>query len=685
LGERVDLWTIGSTKEPEHTLLQRSLRSALRRPALLSAVIGGALLVLAAPALAIKTGPPSASQLPSGDKAREDSEALAQAMGPGWDAPFIVAAQSEDGPVTAKENLKAISRFQKRLAAVPGVIAVIGPAQVTAKAKPLTEKAAGLLGAEGEKRLKTLERLGPKLSKASDGVGRLREGVAGAASGAGLLGEGSGKARGGAAKIAQALAKAAGAGAKAGEVTGKLASGASRLAEGQRSAKAASLSVALGLHDLLPQLRKGSLARARKLRAELKSDPKLHAQADALVLALSAARGEVRSLRGQASQLNGGMAKLVGGGEKLAKGTQRLADAASSLGGGLERLSSGAGKLASGLGQLTGGTHRLASGLSQGYARSEPLQSGLGKAGRRVSSQVGRLAGQREALLEQSPGLFRSGYLTLAAIDGAGAKQRQGASQAIDVSHGGSAAAIAVISRFGLNTPGSEALDRRLNAMARSFEGQSGMSAGVAGGPAQLTDYNRITRTHVPLVIAAMAAVTFLALVVLLRALWLAALATALNLLTVAVAFGVLVLLFDLPSGWPLGGHGYVDAIGAAGIFGIVFGLSVDYAVFLLARMREAYEQTGDHRYAISFGLQRTARVITGAAAIMIAVFACFAAAPIATVSQLGIGLTVAVALDATVVRIALLPALMLLIGERVWWLPAPLERALPRIELHPA
>ena len=113
-------------------------------------------------------------------------------------------------------------------------------------------------------------------------------------------------------------------------------------------------------------------------------------------------------------------------------------------------------------------------------------------------------------------------------------------------------------------------------------------------------------------------------------------------------------------------------------IFGIVFGLSIDYAVFLLVRMREHYDREGDNAAAIMFGLEKTARVITGAAAIMMAVFVVFAGAPIATVSQLGIGLTVAVLLDATVVRIVLLPALMLLIGDRVWWLPRWLDRALP-------
>jgi RND superfamily putative drug exporter len=117
-------------------------------------------------------------------------------------------------------------------------------------------------------------------------------------------------------------------------------------------------------------------------------------------------------------------------------------------------------------------------------------------------------------------------------------------------------------------------------------------------------------------------------------------------------------------------------------IFGLVFGLSIDYAVFLLSRMREHYDRHGDNAAAIKFGLDKTARVITGAAAIMMAVFIAFAGAPAATVSQLGIGLTVAVILDATVVRIVLLPALMLLAGERIWWLPRWLERVLPKLDV---
>jgi RND superfamily putative drug exporter len=164
----------------------------------------------------------------------------------------------------------------------------------------------------------------------------------------------------------------------------------------------------------------------------------------------------------------------------------------------------------------------------------------------------------------------------------------------------------------------------------------------------------------------------------LLRAPLLAALAVALNLLSVGAAVGVVTLACKIPAGYPLGGHAYIDTVGAAAIFGVTFGLSIDYAVFLLARMRESYRVDHDNAAAIKFGLDRTAGVITGAAAIMAAVFASFAVAPVATVSQMGLGLTVAILLDATVVRIVLLPALMLLLGDRVWGTPAWLDRLLP-------
>jgi len=692
LGPRVNLWHIGSSAGGSHTLLTRALATALRRPAAVAALISAVLLLLASPAIAIKTGPPSVEQLPTSAPARQDAELISRQMGRGWDAPFIVVAATDEGAITSARDLRHLSKFQDLLARQPGVQAVIGPGQIAKRVAPLQRRGQRLLGEPGQRQLDQLSELGPKLREAGAGVGQLRAGIDRAAAGAGLLGEGSDKAQTGAAQIAEGLTKAAAGGDRATGAIARLADGSARLADGQRSAQAGSLSLSLGLHDLLPQVRRGALARARELRAELtreaRTDPELKAAADQasqLVIQLAGTRNEIRSLRNNAARLNAGMNRLASGGSQLATGTRRLAEGAGALGTGLDRLATGAGALANGLTRLHGGTEALATGLSEGYRRSAPLESGLARAAVKVTESAGSVRRDVDSLRRGSPHLFESGYFVLSALDGAPAGSRDQASQAIDLKHGGQAAAMLVVPRYSLNTPGSEALNHRLNHLADRFSVKADLRTGVAGGAAQLTDYNEVTRTHVPIVILAMTLITFLALVVVLRALILAAVAVVLNLATVGVAFGVLVLLFEVPADWPLGGHTYVDAIGAAGIFGIVFGLSVDYAVFLLARMREAYEETGDHAGAISFGLQKTAGVITGAAAIMMAVFITFAAAKISTVSQLGVGLSVAVFLDATVIRIVLLPALMLLIGERVWWLPKPLAKVLPKIELHPA
>jgi RND superfamily putative drug exporter len=300
-----------------------------------------------------------------------------------------------------------------------------------------------------------------------------------------------------------------------------------------------------------------------------------------------------------------------------------------------------------------------------------------------VTRGAGSLTKKVNRINTQSPGLFDSGYFVLSSIDGAPPAEREKAGEVISIKNGGQGAAITVISKYTFNTTGSKNLDHRLKRDAEGLARDANVQAGVAGGAAQLTDYDAITRERIPFVVLAITLVTLLMMIVIVRALLLAFLAVMLNLATVGVAFGVIVLLFNVPDGYPFGGHTYVDAVGAVCMFGVVFGLSIDYAVFLLMRMKESYDQDGDHARAISHGLEKTARVITGAAAIMMAVFIAYAAAPIATVSQLGVGLTIAVLLDATVVRIVLLPALMLLLGERVWWLPKWLDRIIPKLDLH--
>jgi RND superfamily putative drug exporter len=349
------------------------------------------------------------------------------------------------------------------------------------------------------------------------------------------------------------------------------------------------------------------------------------------------------------------------------------------LSGGLQRLGGGAERLAGGLIELEGGADTLQAGLAEGFHRSYPLQEKLRSAGVKVSAVAAPLEIGARRLRHDSPRFFESGYFVLSALDGAPPQDRATAREAISVDSGGQAARMLIVSTHPFSTEGSRETGRRLLADAEQIGREGDLRTGLTGGAATLNTYGATTKERLPFVLGAFVLFTLLALVFILRAPLLALLAVGLNLATVAAAIGVMTLVCQIPEGYPLGGHTYVDTVGAGAIFGVTFGLSIDYAVFLIARMRERYDVDGDNRAAIAYGLERTAGVITGAAAIMAAVFVSFATAPIATVSQMGVGLTVAILLDATVVRIVLLPALMLLLGDRVWRVPPLLDRILPR------
>jgi putative drug exporter of the RND superfamily len=687
-GHNVNRWRIGGNGGGEGVMVL--VRGALSRPLVAVVLIGIVVMLLAVPAISLKTGPPSAEQLPTSNAARQEAELIADAIGPGWEAPFVVVAVSNKGPITEPETLAALTRWQRRIAADPGVQAVIGPAQIKKQVKPLQQTGNDLLAGRGEADPEQLTTLGEKLGVAANGVKKLRSGISKASYGAGLLANGTGQAGDGAEQLEGGISKLASGAAKAADALDRLAEGSGKIAEGQRTAQLGAFSVEGASEDLLSGIKGSGLERARSLRAELKkqaaADPSLAPQAreaERLVESLAIARNEAQRLNGQATRLNDGQTKLADAGAKLHKGAAKLANATGQLPGALGKLEGGASQLVDGLGQLRGGASTLEERLADGFQRSRPLQTQLHNGHAEVSVSARKVNRKVDRLRHNSPGIFNSGYFVLSSLDGAPAKERKRVSGIVDIENSGQAAQIIVIPRYTFNTAGSTALNDRLKHDADGLAAVTGATTGVTGAAAELIDYTTVISERIPLMIGVITLATFLILVVILRALLLAAIAVALNLVTVAVAFGVLTLLFDVPAGWPLGGHTYVDAIGAAGIFGIIFGLSIDYAVFLLMRMREHYENNSSNEEAIVFGLDKTARVITGAAAIMMAVFVAFAGANIATVSQLGTGLTVAVILDATVVRIVLLPALMLLLGDRVWWLPRPLEKILPEIDLH--
>jgi RND superfamily putative drug exporter len=691
LGERINAGAIGKGggREGGRSRVAAAADAALRRPALAAALIAVPLALLAAPALAFNTGAPGIQELPSSSAARQSTEAIDRAVGPGWEAPFEIVVAARRGPITTRQRLALLQRAQRRIVERPGVRAVIGPAPIQQAVKPLHELG-GQLASGGPDGPRQLSALGPNLRRAAAAVARLRAGLSRAASGSGLLGVGSERAGAGADALAGALERAAAGGGRASDALERLAAGSTELAAGQRKASSAGLALELELQALLPSLRSKALRRARRLAAELeaaaKDDPTLRGMAQQerlLARVLAAERDKIRTTRDIAIELHGGLERFAAGGTRLEDGTRQLAGSASGLQDGLEQLGAGASRLADGLAELRGGAGALERGLADGFHRSEPLQQGLGRASVRVSGAAGPLVRGAAALRHRSPHLFDSGYFVLSALDGAPPVARALASEAVSVEHGGQAARLLVVSTDPFNTAGSRATDAMLHTEAARLAREGNLEAGVSGGAAILNDYGSATKSRLPLVIGAIVLITFVMLVAVLRAPLLAALAVLLNLASVAAAVGVVSLICKVPAGYPLGGHSYIDTVGAAGIFGVTFGLSIDYAVFLLARMRERRDAGADNAAAISFGLEKTAGVITGAAAIMAAVFVSFATAPIATVSQLGVGLTVAILLDATVVRIVLLPALMLLLGDRVWHVPTALERLLPGFDVH--
>ncbi len=207
----------------------------------------------------------------------------------------------------------------------------------------------------------------------------------------------------------------------------------------------------------------------------------------------------------------------------------------------------------------------------------------------------------------------------------------------------------------------------------------------VTGPTALQIEFDTIVSSRTPVIVLLVILVAFLLIASAFRSLVLALEAAALNLLSIGAAYGVLVAVFQwgwgrallgLPARVPI--ESYVPMI----MFAIVFGLSMDYEVFLLSRIHEAWTRTGDNRAAVADGLARTGRVIGAAALIMVSVFLSFVTTPLVVVKQLSIGLSAAVLLDATVVRLVLVPSTMFLLGERNWWLPRWLDPLLPGLRV---
>jgi RND superfamily putative drug exporter len=224
--------------------------------------------------------------------------------------------------------------------------------------------------------------------------------------------------------------------------------------------------------------------------------------------------------------------------------------------------------------------------------------------------------------------------------------------------------------------------DLKNNVLPPAVSG-TGATAYITGTTASQIDFEQLIASRLVLIIVVVVCLAFVIILCVFRGPLVALKAAVLNLVSIAASYGVVVAVFQWGWGGPaLGVSGTVpiESYVPMMMFAIVFGLSMDYEVFLLSRVHEAWLDTGESRASVAHGLEVTARVITCAALIMVSVFAAFLLDNNIVVKMLGLGLAVSVLIDATIVRLLLVPAVMTLLGKRAWWTPSRLDRVLPHI-----
>jgi RND superfamily putative drug exporter len=244
---------------------------------------------------------------------------------------------------------------------------------------------------------------------------------------------------------------------------------------------------------------------------------------------------------------------------------------------------------------------------------------------------------------------------------------------------------VGLVIAYPTTSPQDEATSDLVHRLRSDVIPATNVDAKVGGFTAGGIDFSDYLLQRLPWLIGIVLVLSFILLMAVFRSILVPLKAVLMNLLSVGAAYGVVVAVFQW--GWAgdffgIGKPGPVEAWAPMFLFAIVFGLSMDYEVFLLSRMKEEYHRTGDNATAVADGVAATARVITAAALIMVCVFAAFVLAPDRQLKLFGMGMAVAVFIDATVVRMLLVPATMELLGDRNWWIPKWLDRVLPRIDV---
>lgn len=278
--------------------------------------------------------------------------------------------------------------------------------------------------------------------------------------------------------------------------------------------------------------------------------------------------------------------------------------------------------------------------------------------------------------ITQSPSALQDFVSVIASTDGVAF------AQSVPASEDGN---LVLVVAYPTTSPQDEATTNLIHYLRSDVIPHTGVEAKVGGFTAGGVDFATVIGNRMPLLFTGVLLLSFLLLMTVFRSVLVALKAVIMNLLSIGAAYGIIVAIFQW--GWGIsligvGKAGPIESWAPMMLFAIVFGLSMDYEVFLLSRVKEEYDRTGNNAEAVADGLAATARVITAAALIMVCVFAAFVLGYDRQLKLFGLGLATAVFIDATIVRMVLVPATMELLGDRNWWIPIWMNRVLPKINL---
>ncbi len=730
-GGNLEKWSIArrGARPIVAPLVARVIRHPL--PAAMLAAIP--LLVLCFFALGLKTGGPDLKMFKADNPMRVDMEAVAAQYGGGVMAPYEVIAQSNSSqPLTSPSDVRALGKFQDKLGDDPAVRYVLG----------LGTNSAQKASSAAEDAPTSLAKLDVGLGAASSGAKQVRRGLStagggasqlAAANGAALAGaqtlaNGFASAQSGANQLSSGIAQSASGASQLDAALAKLERGTGELRDATRQAKRTARGIVSGAQllksyvndtgnaisaidgssaatnaidqaisalDSLPsdvqnepgvQSARSSLSSARGSAsssgtgdAKAKND-KVYGAVDLGISQANDALGDVNHLSSVIGTLDNGVGQIASSTGRLSGGLNKLKSGSNQLKNGMAPLAGGSQQLASGLGSLAGGSSSLAGGLNDGSKKSEKLTKGLADGQKRIDEIRERADAQGKVDLKA---VGKSPYLTMALLSAQPNDQKRNLDLVLNEQNGGDATRTYIFTRELPTNKSIAPFNERVTADAAGLSKKLDAEVAVGGPGRTFLDYDRFTSSRIVWLLAILSIASFLFLLVVFRSVLLAFKAVLLNLLTVGAAMGLVALLYQGSD--PLfGGPGWMEATSFFVVYSVTFALSMDYEIFMINSMRESWVRTGSNERAISEGVMKTARIVTGSALVMCVLFLAMAfTTELVSSAQLGLGLAFAIAIDATLVRLVLLPATMRLFGDANWWMPRWLERLTPNVALH--